>query len=264
MPVALAVSDSPLVRSLLRENRLVVEYVETGGPHTISTVAEFPNQRWLLHNSVWNWSLAHPRALEQQGVLAVIRDTLEQTQAPWLSVHLGFSADQVTFKDGMQPTSAPLERAALISRLIRSVSTLKQALSVPLLLENLDYNATGAYEHICEPEVITAVLKATDTYLLLDLAHAQVSAARLGHALNNYLERLPLERVRQLHISSPRLDRGILRDVHEALRSSDYQVLEDMLVATTPWALTLEYQRNANALQAQLEQLRTIVENLKR
>lgn len=254
----LAVSDSPLARVLLRDRKLTVP-LETGGPLTASAVAEFPERRWLLHNSVWNWSLAHPQALQQQDVLAVTQDALTKTRAPWLSVHLGFSADSVTFQGGFQTALATLGRETLISRLIANISALKAAVNVPLLLENLDYNATGAYEHICEPMVISAVLGATDTYFLLDLSHAQVSASRLGFALGDYLAQLPLARVRQLHVNGPRPVGETLADVHETIRELDYELLANVLERTSSWAVTLEYRRDANALHSQLDRLETML-----
>lgn len=254
----LAVSDSPLARSLLRDQQLTVP-LETGGPLTISAVTEFPTHRWLLHNSVWDWSLAHPDALEHQNMLAVTRSALERTHAPWLSVHLGYSAVHVTFQERLQPTSEVLGRGLVVERLIHNITALKAAINVPLLLENLDYNATGAYEHICEPVVIRTVLEATDTYLLLDLAHAQVSTSRLGVAQGDYLAQLPLARVKQLHVSSPRPVGETLTDVHETLRPADYGLLESVLEQTDPWAVTLEYRRDAAALRTQLERLRGIL-----
>lgn len=259
MTPTLAVSDTPLARSLLRDRELAVP-LETGGPLTASAVAEFPDRHWLLHNSVWNWSLAHPQALEQQDVLAVTRCALEQTRAPWLSVHLGFSAESVSFQSGFQTASRALERETLVSRLITNISALKAALNVPLLLENLDYNATGAYEHICEPEVIRAVLEATGTYFLLDLSHAQVSASRLGFAIGDYLAQLPLERVKQLHVSGPRPVGGTLADVHETLRPADYELLADVLKEIDPWAVTLEYGRDAGALHTQVDRLQATLD----
>lgn len=259
MTPTLAVSDTPLARSLLREGKLAVP-VETGGPLTASAVAEFPDRHWLLHNSVWNWSLAHPQALEQQDVIGVTETTLTQTRAPWLSVHLGFSAESVSFQGGFQTASVVLERETLVSRLTANISALKAALDVPLLLENLDYNATGAYEHICEPEVIRAVLEATDTYFLLDLSHAQVSASRLGFALDEYLAQLPLERVKQLHVNGSRPVGGTLADVHETLRPEDYTLLERVLEQTEPWAVTLEYGRDAGALHTQLDRLQATLD----
>ena len=257
-PPILAVSDSPLARSLLCEHKLSVP-VETGGPLTTSAIEEFPEHPWLLHNSVWNWSLAHPRALEQQDVLAVTRRAVMETRAPWLSVHLGFSAEHVAFRDGMQPVSEILGREQLIPKLTTTIDALKAAVEVPLLLENLDYNATGAYEHICEPEVISSVLRDTDTWFLLDLAHAQVSASRLGYTVDDYLAQLPLERVRQLHLSGPRPVGERLKDVHETMRLTDYELLAGVLEKTKPWAVTLEYRRDADLLASQLERLQTLL-----
>ena len=208
--------------------------------------------------------MAHPEALAQQDVLTVTQAALERTHAPWLSVYLGFSATQVVFSEGMRPASAVLGRSTLSTLLTSTVNTLKGTLGVPLLLENLDYNATGAYEHICEPDFIRTVLEATDTYFLLDLSHAQVSASRLGFALDDYLAQLPLERVRQLHISGPRLVGETFADVHETLRPVDYQLLEQMLEQTSPWAVTLEYRRDAGALLKQVERLRNLLKQAAR
>lgn len=253
-----AVSDTLLSRALLRAGALQVP-AETSGPLVASAVAEFPEHPWLLHNSVWDWSLAHPQALEQNDVLAATRRALGQTRAPWLSVHLGYSAAQVAFRNGFQAASATLERTQVVTNIVTNVNALKAELDVPLLLENLDYTPSGAYEYVCEPSVIRAVLEATDTHLLLDLSHAQVSASRLGLPVDDYLAGLPLERVRQLHVNGPRPVGGksdsTLKDVHETMREADYELLENVLERTRPWAVTLEYGRDANALLAQLDRL---------
>ena len=256
-----AVSDTPLSRALLRAEKLEAP-IETSGPPVASALAEFPAHPWLLHNSVWDWSLAHPQALGQKDVLAVTRRALEQTRAPWLSVHLGYSAAHVTFQNGFQAASPTLERSQTVSSIIANVSALKAELDVPLLLENADYNPSGAYEYICEPEVIRAVLEATDTYFLLDLSHAQVSASRLGIALDDYLAGLPLNRVRQLHVNGPRPvepTSDTLEDVHETMRETDYVLLDEILGRTRPWAVTLEYGRDADALLTQVDRLQTML-----
>src|SRR5262249_54549759 len=114
----------------------------------------------------------------------------------------------------------------------------------------------GAYEHVCEPAFIAAVLSETSVGLLLDLAHAQVSASRLGLPIEDYLGQLPLDQVRQLHISGPRWRDGELYDAHEALLEEDYRLLEWVLARTQPWALTLEYNREEAELRAELVRLR--------
>jgi uncharacterized protein len=257
--IALAVSDFDLPRSLLAAGRIEVDYLETGGHYVERTAAQFPGRPLLLHNSVFNWSLAHPTALEERQVVACTLAALQRTHAPWLSVHLGFSAAEVLFDVHMTARSPALPRGELLANICRNVRTLAAAIAVPLILENLDYCPGGAYEHICEPDFIATVLNATGAGLLLDLAHAQVSASRLGLPIKEYLLMLPLEQVRQLHISGPRLRDGVLYDAHEPLLDTDYALLEWVLGRTQPWALTLEYNREEAGLREQLVRLRDLL-----
>ena len=258
--IALAVPDFDLPRSLLAAGQIEVDYLETGGHFVERTVAQFPDRPLLLHNSVFNWSLAHPTALEEQQIVPRTLDALERTRAPWLSVHLGFSAAEVFFDLHMTARSPALPRRELLANMCRNVRALAAAIPVPLILENLDYCPGGAYEHICEPAFITAVLNETGAGLLLDLAHARVSAARLGLPIETYLGQLPLDRVRQLHISGSRSHGGVLFDAHEALLEEDYALLEWVLRRTKPLALTLEYNREELELCAELGRLRTLLE----
>ncbi len=254
--IPLAVNDTPLSRGLLREGRLEVDYLETTGPTADSAVAELPDVPLLLHNAVWDWSLGHPQALAQDRVSPLTTERLAATRAPWLSVHIGFSAATVAYDDGMRPTSPVVDRETLLQAMTTNVRELAERIGVPLLLENLDYQVTGAYEHVCEPDFVAALLEASGAGLLLDLAHAQVSAAKLGLSVESYLDRLPLDRVRQLHVSGPRARNGVLDDAHEPLLDRDLRLLERVLAATAPWAVTLEYGKDAEALIAQLEALR--------
>lgn len=265
MPL-LAVSDTPLSRRLLQEGKLEVELFETSGPLSESVVETRSPTRtpFLLHNGVWNWSLGHPEAFSDSDVLGQTRERLALTGAPCLSVHLGYSTAQVEFKrgSGFVPASVPAEplaRDALFTAITQNLRALQKAINVPLLIEGLDYNPTGAYEHVCEPEFMAEVLGATDASLLLDLAHAQVSASRLGYELEAYLAALPLKRVKQLHVSGPRSDGKTLFDAHEPLREEDYELVADILERTDPWALTLEYGKDEQAFLEQTTRLRQLI-----
>jgi uncharacterized protein (UPF0276 family) len=257
--IALAVSDFDLPRALLAAGRLDVDYLETGGHFVERTAAQFRGRPLLLHNSVFNWSLAHPTALEEQGIVARTLEALGRTRAPWLSVHLGFSAVEVIFEVHMKALSPVLPRDELFANTCRNIRALSAAIPVPLILENLDYCPGGAYESICDPAFIAAALEQTSAGLLLDLAHARVSASRMGVPIEEYLERLPLERVRQLHISGPRMREGVLYDAHESLLEEDYALLEWVLRRSAPLALTLEYNREERKLREELARLRELL-----
>jgi uncharacterized protein (UPF0276 family) len=136
-----------------------------------------------------------------------------------------------------------------------------------LLLENLDYCPEGAYEHVCEPEFIGEVLEATDCGLLLDLAHLQVTASWFGLDAETLLDRLPLERVVEVHLSSPRpLDGNSARldDVHETLTERDLDLLRAVLRRSKPRAVVLEYKRDPVQLRLQLSRLGTVIGRTRR
>jgi uncharacterized protein (UPF0276 family) len=254
-----AVSDSALSRGLFAEHKLAVDYLETQGPIADGVLADFPKQKLLLHNALWNWSLAHPQALEQGDVLRVTRRRLEQTKAPWLSIHLGFSAAEIKFDKTMQALSPTIDRETLLETIITNTRGLAENIEVPLLLENLDYNPGGAYEFICEPSFISEGLERTNTDMLLDIAHARVSASHFGVSIKDYLAELPMKRVKQLHISGPRLDGETLRDAHEPLQIEDYELLETVLSVAKPDVVTLEYKKEEKALLEQLRRLSQVV-----
>jgi uncharacterized protein (UPF0276 family) len=261
--IALAVADSPLARKLLADGTLEINYLETSGHLADTAVDQFPQQPLLLHNSVYDWSLGHSAALDQKNVVPCTLRSLARTRAPWLSVHLGFSAADVAFRERwMQPQSPTLSRGELLGRICDNIRALAATVSVPLFLENLNYYPNGAYEHVCEPDFIAAVLVETGVGMLLDIAHARVSAAQLGGTIEDYLARLPLARVRQLHVGGPRWREGRLQDVHEPLLEEDYALLRYVLRSVEPLALTLEYGREESALREQLDRLGAIVDGV--
>ncbi|HLW47605.1 MAG TPA: DUF692 family protein [bacterium] len=255
------VRDDELVRRLLAAGEIGVDFLETGGPRAATAPAVPGGAGLLVHNAVWNWSLAHPRALELPGVLSTIREVAARTGTPWISTHLGFACAEVA-PDGrmMMPRSPVLARDDVRASIVRTARGLAAALRVPLLLENLDYWPTGAYEYVSEPAFVADVLAEAGVEFLLDLAHAQVAAARLGLPVDDYVARLPLKRVREIHVSGPRLREGGLIDAHDSLTDEDYRLLGRVLAASRPAAVTFEYHgADGSAVAAELARLRTVL-----
>ncbi len=150
-----------------------------------------------------------------------ISRAVDRLQPHWVSLHLGFSADRLVVLGQGRPTLADgptLSRTETRGRILDNLTHLRSLFpGLPLLLENLDYmppEISGAYEHVCEPEFITDLLAAAGCPLLLDLAHARVSAGNLGIPWADYLAALPLEAVRQVHLSRARQEQGMWIDAH--------------------------------------------------
>ncbi len=195
------------------------------------------------------------------GTASRIAAYLRATETPWLSVHLLMWLPGMVWLMRRWGWRVPLpdpERAT--ESFIRRVSNLARAVNVPVLLENDEPPPFDGYEFEVHPERVAHVLDATGCGLLLDIAHARLSAERLGMDAQAYLSRLPLDRVVQLHVSGPRSRNGRLFDAHEPLQEVDYRLLEFVLAQTRPKVMTLEYVREPQALHDQLRCLRSILD----
>lgn len=247
----LGVKWSPVAREVLP----LVDLIEVNG---WSLAAGPPPLPTLLHNLDLDFSLTAPGILGEAWA-ARVAEAVSRTGSPWFSLHLGFSAERVRFESHMLPVSALLDRATCLERTTAAARFLRTRLQVPLLLENLDYCPEGAYEHVCQPDFIADAVAAVDCGLLLDLAHLRVSADWLGYQPRDYLQRLPLERVVEVHLSGPRRLDGRLDDSHRELTGDDEELLMWLLSHCAPRAVVLEYERDAGRLRAQLLRLREII-----
>lgn len=255
--IELGMTDCPIVRELLDAGELHLDYLEVHGPYAENARAAYPDMPMVLHNSLYQWSLTHPDGLKHKEKGAITQERLKISRSPFYSLHLGFSSSDVDFVDeAMVAISSQQPRALVLERCINRLNELTALLDVPVLIENLDYNPTGAYEYVCETAFLNEVLSETDAYLLLDLAHARVTAAAFGLDVRDYLAELPMDKVRQIHLNRPGFRDGRLVDAHLHLLEEDYQLLAEILDQTQPWKMTLEYNREIDQVLPQIERLR--------
>ena len=94
----------------------------------------------------------------------------------------------------------PFTREA-VRHTITRVRELQSRLPVPLLLENITYYAELGAAEMEEADFITAVLEGADVGWLLDVNNVYVNALNFGFDPKEWLSRMPLDRVAQLHIA---------------------------------------------------------------
>jgi hypothetical protein len=259
--ILLGMTDCPVVRQLLDAGQLELDYLEVHGPYVEDARGTYPNKLMLLHNALYQWSLTHKEGLEYKNAAKITQERVSIAKSPWYSLHLGFSAEEVDFIDeAMHAVSSLQPRDLVLERCVERLNQLKSILPVPILIENLDYNPTQAYEYVCEPDFIQKVLKDTDAYLLLDLAHARVTAHAFGISVDDYINQLPLDRIRQIHLNRPGWRNGRVVDSHLALEEDDYQLFEQVLQRCQPWSVTLEYNRDQDKIRPQIDRLRKILQ----
>ena len=258
--IQLTTNLSDALIELIRADQAPIDAIEVGTWFSVKQIRRYQRQLpgWEFHFHAGTMIV---KVGVIPGTIRQLKKYLLCTSSPWASVHLSLLPPGrlwLALRFGWYLPPPDLSRATRQS--VRRIAKLAAAIDAPVILENMPSLGAGRYTFEGEPDRITAILEATNCDFLLDVAHARVAAEALGVNIYDYLNRLPLERVVQIHVSGPRMRDGYLYDAHEPLQESDYALLEWVLACTRPQALTLEYFREREALREQLWRLRGILD----
>jgi hypothetical protein len=140
--------------------------------------------------------------------------------------------------------------AYVLSRTIEDVGTVVHHVGAErVIVENLPYRGPeGARLRMGhDPTFIRRLCEEADCGLLLDIAHARTAAHHLGWDERTYLSALPVERLREVHVSGvDRDEHGRLRE-HMPLSEEDWTLLvwcaEQIREGrwARPWLMAFEY-----------------------
>jgi len=109
----------------------------------------------------------------------------------------------------------PMTRAAA-RHTVRRARELKDRLPVPFLLENITYYAELGESELAEPEFLSEILDGADIGWLLDINNVYVNSLNFGFDPRDWLLRVPLERVAQMHIAGHEQWGDLTLDTHGA------------------------------------------------
>ncbi len=186
--------------------------------------------------------LGHPE-LEQRFNIPTVMKVLQSTEPPYLSTHLEARVDFFPELAAYQHQIHPGVQKTLSTHFLEAIFEVKAQVKIPLVLENFPYYTW--WRHFrwgSEPQFIQEICHESDCGFLLDIAHARCSAWHMHRDLLDYIEALPLERLREIHLAGAleRPGEG-LRDTHTALAEDDYKLLDFLLSKTRPEIITIEY-----------------------
>ena len=266
MPILLAANYSAQLVSLLEDDDRVVDAVKVSEFYDLSYVGLYRSlpvpKPFVLHGLCQNTRLRRRPSLgtagfEQSLSIPTLRAALDLCRPRYISAHLEHYS---------RVHSQPEE---FIDRLTSDVRFVSYLTGLPVHLENTHCGviepgrATNA-PYACDPAFIREALARTDSRLLLDLAHAQVAAWRREESALEYIMSLPLELVDEIHVNSPAILDGELRDKHVEMTEEGYSLLNTVLRHSQPKTVSLEYgglgptfenRSDQNALLRQLRRL---------
>ncbi len=215
--IKIGISYSEKLAISLEEIEKLVDVIEISN---LSDLKKIPKEKeWLFHFRYKNpfdsksgsLSLLDLKGIEQSFSLA--QKELLKRPPSLFSFHLGHSARN---REKILPDfhniakGDILKKDEIIKEFKKTLNWISKNIPFSLAIENLDYHPGGAYEHICEPEFINYFLREFPSfYLLIDIAHSQISAYYLNNENNilkstkEYLSILLLDRVKEVHLSHP-------------------------------------------------------------
>jgi uncharacterized protein (UPF0276 family) len=197
---------------------------------------------------------------------------LRQLDTPWHSDHLCWSAVGGRMLHDLLPV--PRKRAT-VERVAERIRRARDALGLPLAVENVSSYWHPGRAEMTEPEFLAAVCEAADCGLLLDVNNAYVNATNFGWDPSEWLRHAPLDRVVQIHVAghewfAPDVDGlgdpqppgtadAMIVDTHGAPTCTPVlELLESALLRTGPLPVVLERDSNIPPLGELLSELEAV------
>ncbi|MDB4975407.1 MAG: hypothetical protein JWN48_3748 [Myxococcaceae bacterium] len=137
---------------------------------------------------------------------------LRELDCPWHSDHLCFSSVDGVYLHDLLPL--PRTEESIDVAVVRIVEA-QAALGVPIAVEHISYYAEAPGSELTEADFLQQILERADARLLLDVNNVFVNATNHGFDARAFIDRLPLERVVQLHVAGHHVRADGLRiDTH--------------------------------------------------
>jgi len=186
----------------------------------------------------------------------------ERTRTPWIGEHLAFvSADGLDLDEesagaptALTYTVCPQMSEETVELVANNLNSLQPRFDVPLILENSPQYFAVPGSTMPMVDFIRAVFERCDAGLLLDLSHFLITMLNTGQDASKEIERLPLERAVEIHISGWNRQSGVVWDDHATPAGPVvFELLERVMQRARPRAVTLEYNWSPSFPQAILK-----------
>lgn len=144
--------------------------------------------------------------------LKKLKELAKFTKTPWISDHLSWGrAPGANFHE-LLPLPLRKDVADFVAEKARIV---QDYLEIPFALENLSSYASFAIDEMSEWDFYTRVVEKADIYMMLDVNNVYVSSKNCGFSPEEYLSKIPLDRVLQIHLAGHTDCGDYLLDTHD-------------------------------------------------
>lgn len=170
-------------------------YMRRGGryPAALSRLAE----RYPVVTHGLTLSLGGTDPLDAE-YLRELAGIVRALRSPWHSDHMCFGSVGGRMLHELLPVAF---RRSNVVPIADRICRARDALGVPLAIENVSYYWHPGRADIGEAEFLASVCAAADCGLLLDVNNAYVNSVNFGFDVEAWLRAAPLERVVQIHVA---------------------------------------------------------------
>jgi len=189
------------------------------------------NKGLFFHGIVGKASAFGDRDLVEKTDIEATREILQKSNAPYISGHLCVSRKEQT-------------REETLSSIQKNIEDFRTIFGKEVVLENIPYRKY--YEHclyLIQPDVIAQIVYENDCNFLFDISHARKAALFLQMSFEEYVSKLPMDRVVEIHLAGMfTMPDGTQMDYHGIMNDEDYRFLEEAVEKyPTLQYITLEY-----------------------
>ena len=171
----------------------------------------------------------------------------------WVSDHLCWTGVEGFNSHDLLPLPYTEEALGLVSA---NILTAQDILERPLVLENPSSYLTFADDEMPEWAFISELCRRTGCYLLLDVNNIYVSATNHGFDPADYIDGVPLDRVRQIHLAGHSQGKDLLIDTHDrAVPDPVWDLYEAVAARVGPVAAMVERDDDIPPLEDLLAEL---------
>ena len=163
----------------------------------------------VMHGVSLSIGGADPLDLNYLRDLKALADRVEPA---WVSDHLCWMGVNGVQLHDLLPL--PYTRAT-VRHVAERVGRVQDLLGRRLVLENVSSYVAWAQDDMSEADFIVELLRAADCELLLDVNNVHVSAHNHGFDARAFIQQMPAERVRQIHLAGHSIDGDWLIDTHD-------------------------------------------------
>ena len=184
---------------------------------------------------------------------ARLKSLADRIEPLWVSDHLCWTGNAHFNSHDLLPLPYTEEALDIVCA---NIDHAQDVLGRALLIENPSSYLTFAESEITEWEFIAAMAARTGCALLLDVNNIYVSAQNHGFDALTYLEGIPANRVRQIHLAGHTQGEHLLIDTHDQPVCDPVWALYDAACARFgPVATMIERDDNIPALDVLLDEL---------